>query len=110
MSVEELELIADKIQRMKFEHQIEVLESIGMEEKYSSYADLLDSEEAIKDRYIKIGARTLDKSFYEKSDDEYINDCISNAGFLHENLPIVFQFYDELEHQIMLENKMAICK
>lgn len=51
-------------------------------------------------RFFKVG-----QSFYTRkpgvSDEKYRSACISNATYLYEKFPLIFEFYDELENGIV---------
>lgn len=47
-------------------------------------------------RFYNIGVKTFPREKFKGTSEEYIKACVSNAIYLYERFPIVFEFYDEL--------------
>ena len=66
------------------------------------------SSELIKEdpqRFINVGSKTLNREDC-KSEEDYKEACISNAAFLYERSPLIFEFYDELMNGIAQKKEM----
>ena len=96
-----LEKIASKMVGMNMMEMETLLYSLGRERhlKYETQAGYTLSKKE-PERFFKVG-----KYFYVRkpgvSDAEYRRACISNATYLYERFPLIFEFYDELANGIV---------
>ena len=99
-----LEDIARKMSHMNVGEQEGLLRSLGRIQHIE-----FETGESTKlarenpERFMKIGSKTIDRKSYGQSDEEYKKACISNAKFLYERFPLIFEFYDELMNGIVLQ-------
>lgn len=104
-----LEEIAKKMTQMKnLGQQEELLESLGRQQHiaYETGASVQLAKEN-PERFMRIGSKTIDRASYGKSDEEYKKACISNAEYLYERFPIIFEFYDELMNGIVQQEDIT---
>jgi hypothetical protein len=98
----DLEEIAKKLEEMNITEKASFLHILGR--KAHIEIETGESTKLVEEnpeRFIKIGTRTTPKEGFEGTEEEYLKTCISDAIYLYEEFPIIFEFYDELENGIV---------
>ena len=58
------------------------------------------------ERFIRIGSKSVDRNKFSTLD-EYNRACMSNAAYLYERFPLIFEFYDELMNGIVQAEELT---